>query len=67
MVDGVIISKDKKSAVIHFTTHSVGLYHWYGKVEDLVFWILTGYDSLATMLRLEADTVEIEIERRDAA
>lgn len=66
MLNGVIISQDKRRAIVHFDTHSVGLWHGDGKVENLVIWLLFGYDSLETMLRLEGDTVDITIEREAA-
>jgi hypothetical protein len=66
MLDKIVLSKDRKSAVVHYTTHSVTIYHSYGRVTDLL-WNLFPEFTCLWMLEME-DTQEIDISRiNDAA
>lgn len=41
MIDKIVLSQDRKNAMIHYDTHSVGLYHSEGLVLDLIALILS--------------------------
>lgn len=70
MLDKIILSSDRKQAMIHFDTHSVGLYHSEAKVLDLVAIILnpfktdvSNWDQLTSMYSSsQEDTAIINIE-----
>jgi hypothetical protein len=69
MIDKIILSTDRKSATIHYDTHSVGLYHSEAKVLDLLAVILnpanttvSTWDEYTEIIKSsQEDTVIIKI------
>ena len=70
MLDKVVLSQDRKNAMIHFDTHSVGVYHSEGLVMDLV-WILlwkpfnSQCETYTQFLSSQEDTQSIDLSQID--
>jgi hypothetical protein len=64
MLDKIVISKDRKTGVIHFDTHSVTLYHSEAKVLDLIVILMSPNNNVSTwdgMVSSLEDTAIINI------
>lgn len=69
MLDKIVLSQDRKSAVIHFDTHSVMVSHSEGKVLDLIAMLFSPQSHIETwdayhrmMVSSQEDTAIINIE-----
>lgn len=74
MIDKIVLSTDRKEAVIHFDTHSIRLYHSEAKVLDLIAILLSprrdvsDWDTYTRiMVSSQEDTAIINIEELKAA
>lgn len=61
MLDKIVLSEDRKSATVHYDTHSFHFYHSGGKVMDLVTEIVFWDRPISEIVCEKTEKIEIQL------